>query len=129
MNAAFVVATTTALVAFTLRETHIRILRFTLQMRCRFLAPLPDPQPLLTLADPCWPTPWSVLVRRFSVVGSGGGILSAARVLSLSQWPESSRTLCCCARAFCLKQADLICCDLTSSHRKQAHLICSDLTG
>ena len=55
VNAAFVVATTTALVAFTLRETHIRVLRFTLQMRCRVHPPSLAPQPLLTFAAPLRP--------------------------------------------------------------------------
>ncbi len=33
MTSVFLVLTTTALVAFTLRETHLRILRFTVQLR------------------------------------------------------------------------------------------------
>ena len=36
-HALFLVMTTTALVAFTLRETHIRILRFTLHVVCHHL--------------------------------------------------------------------------------------------
>lgn len=34
LTSAFLVMTTSTLVAFTLRETHLRILRFTVQLRC-----------------------------------------------------------------------------------------------
>ena len=50
-NAAFVVATTSALVSFTLRETHVRVLRLSLQLRLQRHRDVPLQQLLMHLGS------------------------------------------------------------------------------